>query len=254
MKHFVMSDIHGMGELFDEVMDFLSDFDEYQLIFLGDACDRGPDGYRIMRELLANPNVVYLKGNHEDMFVKAARQVMAMAMDENLSILELIKCYGGVEELMRFSGEDSRLYIQNGGLPTFREWIKDGARKSFVTEIANLPIYHCLNDRIDMFHAGSNTNTLATMDEEEMLWDRHHFCDKWMYGEGDRLLIHGHTPVEHIYYYIEEEVPRIWQPMRYSENKICMDTAAFMTNTIGLYYVENDCFVMFSPKEQLPTF
>jgi serine/threonine protein phosphatase 1 len=80
MKHYVMSDIHGMGSLFDEVMSFLNEQDEYQLIFLGDACDRGTDGYRIMKSLLENPNVIYLKGNHEDLFVKAVHEAKAQAL------------------------------------------------------------------------------------------------------------------------------------------------------------------------------
>ena len=73
MNHYVISDIHGMSDLFDKAMNYLEEDNEpYQLIYLGDACDRGPDGYRIMKQLLRNPNVIYLKGNHEDLFVKSA--------------------------------------------------------------------------------------------------------------------------------------------------------------------------------------
>ena len=255
MKHYVMSDIHGMGGLFDEVMSFLNEQDEYQLIFLGDACDRGPDGYRIMKSLLENPNVIYLKGNHEDLFVKAAQEAKAQALEENTSIQKLIEQCGSVYEFMMFNGGwDMRLYLQNGGQPTFEAWIENGASMSFVNEIAKLPIYHCLNDKIDMFHAGSTSYHLETMNEQEMLWDREHFDCKWLYGEGDRLLIHGHTPVKYIYDWITEETPRIWKPLRYSENKICMDTAAFRTETIGLYCVEDDSFIMFTPHDNLPTF
>lgn len=254
MKHYVMSDIHGMGSLFDEVMAFLNEQDEYQLIFLGDACDRGPDGYRIMKALLENPNVIYLKGNHEDLFVKAAYEAKALALDENISIQKLVEQYGSTYELMMFGGWDTRLYLQNGGQPTFKAWVEDGAKMSFVSQIAKLPVYHCLNDKIDMFHAGSTSYSLETMNEHEMLWDREHFDCKWLYGEGDRLLIHGHTPVKYIYDWITEETPRVWKPLRYSWNKICMDTAAFRTETIGLYCVEDDSFIMITPHDELPTF
>ena len=256
MKHYVMSDIHGMGGLFDEIMEFLNEqTDGYQLIFLGDACDRGPDGYRIMKSLLENPNVIYLQGNHEDLFVKAAREAKAYALEDHMSIQEQVNRVGDMFSYMAYElGHEARLYLQNGGQPTFEAWIADGASMSFVNTIAQLPIYHCLNDKIDMFHAGSTSYTLEMMDKNEMLWDRDHFGIKWMYGEGDRTLIHGHTPVKYVYDYIEEEVPRIWKPLRYSENKICMDTAAFRTETIGLYCVEDDSFIMFTPHDNLPTF
>ena len=59
MNHYVISDIHGMSDLFDKAMNYLEeDKEPYQLIYLGDACDRGPDGYRIMKQLLRNPNVI----------------------------------------------------------------------------------------------------------------------------------------------------------------------------------------------------
>ena len=46
-----MSDIHGMGGLWEQVKEELEQ-EETTLIFLGDACDRGPDGYKIMKEML----------------------------------------------------------------------------------------------------------------------------------------------------------------------------------------------------------
>lgn len=65
MKYYTFTDIHGMGKHFDVIMDYIaSQSDEYQIFFLGDACDRGPDGFEIMNKLLSNPKVVYLKGNH----------------------------------------------------------------------------------------------------------------------------------------------------------------------------------------------
>ena len=73
---FFFTDIHGMYDLYRAIMDFCNEQDsEATIIFGGDACDRGRDGYKIMKELLANPRVVYLKGNHEDLFVKAAYEI-----------------------------------------------------------------------------------------------------------------------------------------------------------------------------------
>lgn len=74
---FYFTDIHGMYDLYRAIMDYCNEQDpEAMIIFGGDACDRGKDGYKIMKELLDNPQVLYLKGNHEDLFVHAAWYLM----------------------------------------------------------------------------------------------------------------------------------------------------------------------------------
>ena len=67
---FVFSDIHGRYDLWEQVKEYLHG---QPAIFLGDAADRGPDGYQVMKELLDSPNIIYLKVNHEDMFIETAR-------------------------------------------------------------------------------------------------------------------------------------------------------------------------------------
>ena len=67
-KVYACSDLHGMYKLWKQIENYLQEDD--RLIFLGDAADRGTDGIQIMVELLADPRVTYLKGNHEDMMVK----------------------------------------------------------------------------------------------------------------------------------------------------------------------------------------
>ena len=42
---FFFTDIHGMGCLYDTIMNYcLKEDPECMIIFGGDACDRGPDG------------------------------------------------------------------------------------------------------------------------------------------------------------------------------------------------------------------
>ncbi len=73
---FFFTDIHGMYDLYRAIMNYCNEQDpEAMIIFGGDACDRGRHGYKIMKELLDNPYVVYLRGNHEEMFCNAAREI-----------------------------------------------------------------------------------------------------------------------------------------------------------------------------------
>ena len=116
MNHYVMSDIHGMGDLFDKAMNYLEEDNEpYQLIYLGDACDRGPDGYRIMKQLLRNPNVIYLKGNHEDLFVKSARAFRRLSIEEHMSPKQMLEAYGNDLSWIMQTEDEMWIHYSNGG-------------------------------------------------------------------------------------------------------------------------------------------
>ena len=65
-KTYACSDLHGMYNLWKQISEYCDDTDT--IYFLGDAADRGPDGIKLIIELLRDPRVKYLKGNHEDLF------------------------------------------------------------------------------------------------------------------------------------------------------------------------------------------
>ena len=75
MRNFVISDIHGNGNLYYSVMSYLenvSKMDEVTLFINGDLIDRGLDSGEILLDVIEriknpdNPfNIVYLGGNHE---------------------------------------------------------------------------------------------------------------------------------------------------------------------------------------------
>ena len=64
MAVYVCSDIHGLREKYDTLMENI-DLDQDTLIILGDVIDRGPDGYFILKDVLQRENVHLLMGNHE---------------------------------------------------------------------------------------------------------------------------------------------------------------------------------------------
>ena len=68
---YVMSDIHGQRRRFDSVMAQINLQPADTLYVLGDVIDRNPDGIRILRQLMAMPNVNMLLGNHELMMMNA---------------------------------------------------------------------------------------------------------------------------------------------------------------------------------------
>lgn len=67
MSVYVVSDIHGLKDRYDAMMEALSLQKEDHLIVLGDVIDRGKDGIAILRDIMQRENVTMLLGNHEFM-------------------------------------------------------------------------------------------------------------------------------------------------------------------------------------------
>ena len=255
---YAMSDVHGNYSLFKAAIQYCEREDpEYSLVFMGDACDRGPDGYRIMRELLDNPQVVYLKGNHEDMFAKAARFI--------------INDYKGPNDLEAFSSYLNSLCVRdyyasqvvdcigNGGRPTLKAWFADGMSNEFVSRIDKLPLTFS-TDTMDFCHAGANYNTFSRVADDEyedeipdvedaweLLWDRNYLGAGW---KSNRICVYGHTPVYHLAakYYGQDKSKANAHPClytgllddRWTGKKLNMDVGTYSN---GKLYVLN-CITM----------
>ena len=252
---FAFSDIHGMWDLYRAIMDYCYEQDpEAMIIYCGDACDRGPDGYKIMQDLLDNPYVVYLKGNHEDMFTKAAREIKELFnfadSDETAIRKTLTACRYYDYKYMHI--QDS---LNNGGMTTLMAWIKDGMPMEIVERIEKLPLTFS-TDTCDFCHAAGIYRTFkeaadAEYDGKEvdqyaynsLLWSRTAFEYGW---QPNRTVIFGHTPVP----YLLEDLKVKWdesknvEPYKYvgkilptmTGAKIDMDTGAAF---LGFAYVLN---------------
>lgn len=67
---YVMSDIHGMGTLFEQMLEKIAFGSADRLYILGDMIDRGPDPDKVLDLVMSHRNIHALKGNHEDGFVE----------------------------------------------------------------------------------------------------------------------------------------------------------------------------------------
>lgn len=228
---FYFTDIHGNRDLFDAAMDIIKD--DF-LIFGGDACDRGEAGYDIMNILLQRPNTIYIKGNHEDMFVKAAYAIHQYINEGEIDPLT----FHDIAFEWFHRDEDIALCLYNGGLSTLSAWLADGANMSFIQAIENLPT-HYSTDHYDFCHAGCmrevfERSTWDQYDTHSMIWSRDHFNYAWIPG---RRLIHGHTPVE--------SMPGKWHcsnlPILYcGGGKLNMDGGAHYLNQTFVWEIGTD--------------
>lgn len=254
---FYFTDVHGQLDLFQTMRDWCLQQDpECMIVYGGDACDRGDFGYDIMEALLDDPQIVYIKGNHEDLFVKAAEEILDTYPDIANQRQTLQQAQDILEGVCFF--HNVSLHIYNGGNPTLISWLTSGTSTEFVEKIKNLPATFS-TDTIDFSHAGGTPKSFQAVSDAEyegtkpnifavksVIWDRDNLHIGWI---KDRILVHGHTPTcllsPKIATVTEEECkPVAWQGLTSREAypgwRIDMDTGMTWT---GRGYVLN-CLTM----------
>ena len=232
MRRFVFSDIHGHGALFDKVYQWLCNLPEpWECYFLGDACDRCDDGYRIITTLLSDHRFIYLKGNHEDLFVRAARALRKRWEEEDIHLDEVAA--NPYEFIIDYTWDmDVGLHIQNCGLQTLIDWvIKGQTGLKIIDQLDALPEHmelpHDVWGKLDLSHAGHLMDN-----SDSFIWSREHFQEEFTGGR----MIHGHTPVRHLMKYVwNANGGHTNRPAFYANGtKIDIDTACFSSDTINL--------------------
>ena len=180
MSRLICSDLHGNLLLWNKIKNYLKPEDH--VWFLGDAGDRNSEGWTIIKELLAHPQITYIKGNHEDMLVKA------------------------MEDYLKFDGlrdYNWNLLVYNGGYETFEDWVKEGAKPEWLYLLRQLPHHAAItlaDGRIcHLCHAGFSSDRFdfeSPTVSHDLLWDRKHIEDD--VEDKSCIVIHGHTPVQHL--------------------------------------------------------
>jgi hypothetical protein len=216
-RTFALSDLHGEYNLWKQIKDYLKPNDT--LYYLGDAADRGPDGWKLIKELYNDSRVIYLKGNHEDMLVKAIR------------------------EYIKYDGMTGKAYYHlcnNGGERTFNDWYVDGAYSEWAKILDNLPYYTTYRNEknilVHLCHAGLTPwdSDPLFVDEYKCLWDRDHYLEEPEEDELNGVSVYGHTPIIYIaddLHIRELEPGALWHC---NNHKIAIDCGACVTGMTTL--------------------
>lgn len=202
-RTFACSDLHGIWSLYEQMNKFIQPGDT--VFFLGDAADRGPDGWKIIRSLASNPQWIYLKGNHEDMLAKAM-----------------------AEQAEGLYAEDCFLLAQNGGHKTLQDWMADGGDEDWIHFLNNLPIRKTfINEdgvNIELCHAGFTPFKDAEPSEYQLLWNRNHLkTPRRELWKDNTIVVHGHTPIQ----YLAGELNYVPGAFWLNEQKVCIDNGSF---------------------------
>lgn len=216
MSVYCCSDLHGCYDLYEQINKFLKPEDI--VYFLGDATDRGSEGWRLLKAIAANPQWKYIKGNHEDMLVDAMR------------------------DFIKYDSYDTayQLLVYNGGYATFSGWLAEDEKfyESWMNHINKFPTYDIYTNKdnihIILSHAGftptinHQTGHIEIPEDRDLIWNREHFNEKWNNALTNFIVVHGHTPTESLVDYLHEDEFRdiIVEPgaLWYCENhKVCID-------------------------------
>lgn len=226
MSVYAISDIHGQYSIWEQAKEILKPEDT--LYVLGDCGDRGKDGGKIILEALHNPQVKYIKGNHEDILYDA---------------------------LMKPVWHNVNLLFCNGGESTFDYFINWGVedKTAFCKEINNLPLHlvykNTKGQQIHMTHAGFSYNEDSS--PRNLLWDRFHFqyFDKNI--PEDVYILHGHTPIESLIKFIKRDYQWNGESAFFYNNghKIDIDTGTYRTNKSILFNLDTFESIILSVKE-----
>lgn len=210
MRTLVVGDIHGKLKLFNRLLEAMNyQAGEDKLILIGDLVDRGEESRGVVQRALelkqeAPETVIVLKGNHEAMMLSALAQPEGEQS-------ELWLYNGGVETLHSYIGEDGEFDVPEEhwtfmeSLPT---WYED---EHAIYVHAALP-----EDHGKFLHPSENP------DSPELYWSRNrHFFAEYR----GKTVVFGHTITGMIF----GERERVW----IRDCLIAVDTGAYLTGTLS---------------------
>lgn len=183
---YILSDIHGCYEEFQDMLNLIHFSDEDELYIAGDVIDRGKEPIKALLYIKDHPNMHLLMGNHEYMMLNYFTE---KEYDAN----------------SRHCHQAKELWFRNGGAVTLEQFskLKREEAEDLLEYLRNLPGYFILNMNGKtnlLVHAGiypyPDTDVkeclkLQTLDD--ILWIR----DDFLYSETklNFRVIFGHTPI-----------------------------------------------------------
>lgn len=218
MAIYALGDLHGHYEIYEKVKAMLKPEDT--VYFLGDAGDRGPESWKCIKAIYNDPQFIYIKGNHEDMLVKACEDYLED---------------GGMWDYHSYS-----LCRMNGGEETMMAWERDPDRELWLKRLKELPTWDSkeIHGKYYTFcHAGftpwfrEETMECFVPTDRMLIWDREHYFDEWVDGEmdDDIVVVHGHTPI----HYLSEDLRVDWESGAFwycDGHKVCIDSGGFFSD------------------------
>lgn len=198
---YVISDVHGEYEMFQTL---LKDYEDtyQQLVLIGDLLDRGARSKECLllgKKLVEEKKAIYLKGNHEDIFLRF--------LDDPEDRCPNYILNGG--------GETIESLLHRGAIaeysPTEISMMIKSRYKELICFLRKLPLYYEWRDYL-FVHAGINLekNNWKETIERDFLWIRKEFHEGK--NQTDKTIVFGHTPT--MLLFNDPTTTKLWQKDR----------------------------------------
>lgn len=220
---YAIGDVHGRDDLLAQLLDRIA-LDEAGrhplprlLILLGDLVDRGPQSRQVVERAMdlarSGEEVRFLKGNHEEMFVAAARGRAQAA--------RLFRRHGGVETLASYGlGPEDGARMSDEAMA---RWMLAHVPRDHVDFLDDFPDMLPLGDYL-FVHAGVRPRVaLHAQIPADLRWIRGDFLNHG--GRLDKMIVHGHN---------------ISADVDVRPNRIGIDTGAFRSGRLTAIGLEGD--------------
>jgi len=185
---YCVSDLHGCWDKYCAMLEAVSFKNTDILYVLGDIIDRGPDGIKILQDMMLHPNVLPILGNHEFTAAVCLPWLMEKVTDQSLDALDKMQIAALSE------------WIVNGGGPTLRSLkaLPQEERETLLEYIREMDVYaevEAGGRSYLLVHAGlggfAPGKPLEDYELQDFLFSR---PDPGMVCNSSRTLIFGHTP------------------------------------------------------------
>lgn len=224
-----IGDVHGDLEGLEKVLSRLPVLDEGDtLLFLGDYVDRGPDPAGVVRRVRALPaetkaRVVFLRGNHEDAWLKACREgAPEFVIPRGNGCYTTYRSFTGGPVPNRDAdptADEMRAMAMGSFFP-----------KDFVEWMAALPFFH-EDEHAIYVHAGLPLDgdrwlhPAEVKDRRPLLWQR---SRTFYQGYTGKRVVFGHTPVKRLPQEQSVNTPSDALDVYLTDSLVGLDTGAGM--------------------------
>jgi serine/threonine protein phosphatase 1 len=186
MSTYVISDLHGCKEEFDQMLQQI-DFSQYDTMWiLGDVCDRGNESVALLQEIMAHANMHMIMGNHDVWLSRYAQKLIDAKKDP--ASIEM--------------NDDFLIWMHyNGGFKTADEFMDLPFNKCYDIKLylETVPLYQQIEvggRQFLLIHAGLGSSCRrdvrpAEVPEQELVWSHIELDDN---PYEDVTMIVGHFP------------------------------------------------------------
>lgn len=177
---YAIGDIHGQRDMLDALIEKVPFTKNDEIVFMGDYIDRGADSRGVVEAVLEFklqfPKTIFLRGNHEDMF------------------LDFLKREGIYQ---------SGVFLMNGGFETLESYGIDPRDEPLKIPSLHMDFFENLQFCHETFgfifvHAGLRPGVpMEKQTHHDMIWIRHEFFESDV--DFGKPVVFGHTPMPDIF-------------------------------------------------------